>query len=261
MNFTPNHLVKPSPWPLYISFGVFLLALSFIAWSHNYLYAGWLVIYSFSFVILIFSVWTRDIVREFLYLGVHTIKSKEGISSGFNLFLISEIFFFAGFIWAYFYSALSPTVYLGAIWPPVGIEALDPWGIPFLNTVILVSSGATVTYSHNALLSNRRGDALLGLFLTILLAWFFTALQVYEYYECPFTLADSVYGAAFFSTVSLHGAHVVIGTLYLMVAYSRLSNYQFSANNHIGFETAIIYFHMVDVIWLLVFTFYYIWAA
>lgn len=261
MNFTPNHLVKPSPWPLYISFGVFLLALSFTSWMHNYLDAGYLLIFAFIFVVLIFIYWTRDIVREFLYLGVHTLKSKEGINSGFNLFIISEAFFFAGFIYAYFYSALAPTIYLGASWPPVGLEALDPWGIPFLNTLILLTSGSTATYAHNALLSDRRRDGLLGLLLTIILAWAFTGLQVYEYYEASFSLSDSIYGGVFFSTVSLHGAHVVIGTLFLMVAYYRLSKFQFSAKSHIGLETSLLYWHFVDLIWLFVFSFYYIWAA
>ena len=261
MNFTPNHLVKPSPWPLFISFGVYLLALSFTAWMHNYLFSGYALIYAFLFVCIIFSVWCRDIVREFLYLGVHTLKSKQGINSGFNLFVISEAFFFAGFIYAYFYSALAPTIYLGATWPPVGIEALDPWGIPFLNTVILLTSGSTGTYAHNALLANRRNDALLGLMLTIVLAWTFTGLQIYEYFESPFTLADSVYGGVFFSTVSLHGAHVVVGTIYIMVSYYRLSKYHFSGSSHINLETALLYWHFVDGIWLFVFTFYYIWAA
>jgi cytochrome c oxidase subunit 3 len=259
--YTQDHLVTVSPWPISIAFSLFSLATSLVALMHNYNYATYFLYFSLTIVFLIFGLWIKDIIREFLVLGQHTISSKSRFLFSFNLFVLSEIFFFAGFIFSYFYSALVPSILLGNSWPPVGIEVLSPWSIPLLNTIILLVSGATITYSHNALLAKDRNNTLIGLFLTIALAWLFTAFQIYEYYESSFTLADSVFGATFFSTVSLHGVHVAGGTLFLMANYYRIWNYHFSPESHIGYESAIIYYHFVDVVWLFVFSFFYVWAS
>lgn len=261
LKYSQDHLVTVSPWPISIAFSLFSFATSLVALMHHYHYAVYFLYFSLLLVLFIFGLWIKDILREFLFLGEHTASSKGRFLFSFNLFVLSEIFFFGGFIFSYFYSALVPSILLGNSWPPVGIEVLSPWSIPLLNTIILLVSGATITYSHNALLAKDRNNTLIGLFLTIALAWLFTAFQIFEYYESSFTLADSVFGATFFSTVSLHGVHVAGGTVFLMANYYRIWNYHFSSESHIGYESAIIYYHFVDVVWLFVFSFFYVWAG
>ena len=150
---------------------------------------------------------------------------------------------------------------IGGVWPPVGIAPLSPWEIPLLNTVILLSSGATVTYAHHAILAGDRKHSLLGLIYTIVLAAIFTALQGLEYYEAPFTIADSVYGACFFMATGFHGAHVLIGTIFLFVCLVRLIFHHFTAEHHFGLEAAIFYWHFVDVVWLFLFVAIYWWGG
>jgi cytochrome c oxidase subunit 3 len=176
-------------------------------------------------------------------LGFHTQRVIAGLSLGFILFIISEVFFFLSFFWAFFHSALAPTVELGSTWPPVGIEALNPWEIPLLNTVLLLSSGATLTYSHHSLIAGSRKGAIFGLILTVVLAVIFTLLQIYEYYNSSFTISDGVYGSTFYITTGLHGLHVLVGTIFLVVSLVRLVNYHFTVGHHLGFESAILYWH------------------
>lgn len=205
-------------------------------------------------------VWWRDVVREATYEGHHTHQVQRGITIGFILFVVSEIMLFFAFFWAYFHSSLSPAVELGALWPPTGVEVLNPWHVPLLNTIILLSSGATITWAHHSLIAGRsRRETILALELTILLGLIFTCLQVFEYYEAPFTIADSVFGSTFFATTGLHGIHVLIGTLFLSVCFFRLIQYHFSSVHHVGFEAGILYWHFVDYVWLLVFLSFYIW--
>lgn len=260
MNLTHHHLLKLSPWPFTISFAAFGLAIGFVSWAHGYQGGGLLSILSFLFLSLVFALWCRDVLRESLFLGYHTNIVKAGASNGFILFIVSEIFFFGAFIWSYFYAGLAPTFALGGIWPPVGLEAINPWSIPLLNTIVLLSSGATATWAHNALLAEIKSDSWFGLFLTVALGICFTGLQTFEYLEANFTLADSSYGTVFFSTLSLHGAHVIIGTLFLYHCLKRVLRQEFSGSHHIALESALLYWHFVDIVWLVVFTFFYIWA-
>jgi len=177
------------------------------------------------------------------------------------LFIVSEICFFVAFFWAYFHSSLTPAVELGAIWPPKGIAILNPWNVPLLNTVLLLSSGATVTWAHFAIIANNRREAILALCLTILFAIIFTALQGYEYYEAAFTIADGVYGSTFFMATGFHGFHVIIGTIFLTVSLIRLIKYHLTNLHHFGFEAAAWYWHFVDVVWLILFVSIYWWGS
>ena len=177
------------------------------------------------------------------------------------MFIVSEALFFLAIFWAFFHSALTPTVELGAQWPPLGIEPVNPFELPLLNTVILLSSGATVTYAHHSIINGNRPSSINGLLLTIVLAILFTALQYYEYAEAGFSIADSVFGTTFFCSTGLHGLHVIVGTLFLGVQFKRLLSHHITTNHHVGLEGAIAYWHFVDVVWLGLYASVYLWAA
>jgi len=161
----------------------------------------------------------------------------------------------------FFHASLTPTIDIGAIWPPKGIDVLNPWEVPFLNTVILLSSGASVTWAHHAIVAGYRTQAIYGLCITIALASVFTGLQALEYMEAPFTISDSIYGSTFYLATGFHGFHVFIGTVFLTVCLVRLMNFHFTKTHHFGFEAAAWYWHFVDVVWLFLFVSIYWWGS
>ena len=255
------HLVDPSPWPFIASFAGLTLTSGAVMWMHGYI-NGFTVLFMGQLLILsCMYVWWRDVVREATFEGQHTALVQTGMRTGVILFIVSEVMFFLGFFWAFFHSSLAPMPDIGGVWPPVGIDPLSPWEVPLLNTVILLSSGATVTYAHHAILAGDRKNSLLGLIYTIVLAAIFTALQGYEYLEAPFTIADSVYGACFFMATGFHGAHVLIGTIFLFVCLMRLVFHHFTAEHHFGLEAAIFYWHFLDVVCVLLFVAIYWWGG
>ena len=178
---------------------------------------------------------------------------------GIILFIVSEILFFFSFFWAYFHSSLSPAIEIGQSWPPLGIIPFNPFDIPLLNTIILVSSGLTVTWSHHAILNNNYKERTIRLLITILLGIYFSALQLIEYIEAPFTISDSVYGSRFFVATGFHGLHVIIGTIFLFFTFYRINLLHFSSIHHFGFEAAAWYWHFVDVVWLFLYVSIYWW--
>lgn len=257
----PFHLVEPSPWPLASSLALLITTISGVMYFNNYANGGLLLTLGLISTVLSMSLWFRDIIIEATYQGSHTSKVQQGLTLGFILFVISEVFFFISIGWAFFHSALSPTVELGCAWPPAGIEAMNPWEVPLLNTVLLLSSGATVTVAHHGLIQGNRRYAIFGLIYTIILATTFTGFQIFEYINAPFTIADSVFGSVFFFGTGFHGLHVLIGTIFIAVGLYRLINYHFTDFHHVGLESAIIYWHFVDVVWLLLFIFFYYWGS
>ena len=180
---------------------------------------------------------------------------------GMILFILSEVMFFFGFFWAFFHSALAPTPEIGSVWPPQGIEVINAWGIPLLNTIILLTSGATITWAHHAIVAGNRRNAIIGFVLTLTLAVFFTMLQLFEYLEASFTISDSVYGSTFYMATGFHGIHVIVGTIFIAVAFVRLLQHHFTQEHHFGFEAAAWYWHFVDVVWLFLFVVIYWWGG
>jgi len=259
--FYSYHLVENSPWPLFGSLSCFVLTISGVLYMKGFQYGLILLYIALILLVLTFFFWFRDIIREATYQGHHTHKVRKGLQLGMILFIVSEICFFVAFFWAYFHSSLTPAVELGAIWPPKGIAILNPWNVPLLNTVLLLSSGATVTWAHFAIIANNRREAILALCLTILFAIVFTALQAYEYYEAAFTIADGVYGSTFFLATGFHGFHVIIGTIFLTVSLIRLIKYHLTNLHHFGFEAAAWYWHFVDIVWLVLFVSIYWWGS
>lgn len=261
MSKHPYHLVDPSPWPIFASFSAFLTTIGGVMYMHAYQGGSFVLSLGLLMVMYTMVVWWRDVIREATFQGLHTQAVQTGLRYGMILFIVSEIMFFVAFFWAFFHSSLAPTVEIGAVWPPKGIQVLNPWEIPFLNTIILLSSGASVTWAHHALVAGNREQALQALILTVVFAVIFTGFQAYEYLEAPFTISDSVYGSTFYLATGFHGFHVIIGTIFLTVCLIRLSQHHFTKNHHFGFEAAAWYWHMVDVVWLFLFVCVYYWGG
>jgi cytochrome c oxidase subunit 3 len=194
------------------------------------------------------------------YLGNHTNAVQKGLNLGVGLFIVSEALFFLAIFWTFFHSSLSPNIELGAQWPPMGINGINPFELPLLNTIILLSSGVTVTYAHHCIIQGNRKGALYGLVYTILLAILFTALQGIEYTVSSFTISDGIYGSCFYFGTGFHGLHVIVGTAFLAVGLGRLLAYHFTDHHHLGLESGILYWHFVDVVWLFLFISIYYWG-
>ena len=206
-------------------------------------------------LIFCMGMWWRDVVREAHVEGHHTPIVQLGLRYGMLLFIVSEIFFFVAFFWAFFsFSLFEP-------WPSEefiaameaqgkNLHAFNPLGIPLYNTVILLLSGTTVTQAHEALRENRQIAFRNWLAVTVALGIVFTAVQVYEYTQLPFGFSDFNYGSAFFAATGFHGFHVLVGTLFLAVCWLRARANQFTADHHFGFEAAAWYWHFVDVVWV-----------
>lgn len=261
----PFHLVNSSLWPISLSFSLFNLFLVSVAYFNYYAMASvtWdLVSFSYTlyspifyFFIFIFFLaqWMLDIIREATFEGYHTIIVQSGLYFGMSLFIISEIMFFFSFFWAYFHISLSPNIYIGFIWPPEYLNTLDPLSLPLWNTIILLSSGITVTYAHKSILVGNRYISLDGLFWTITYGVLFTIVQGYEYCFSNYSINDGIFGSLFFLLTGFHGIHVIIGTIFLLVCFYRQLEYHFTRQHHLGLELSILYWHMVDIIWLFLF--------
>ncbi len=255
----PYHLVDLSPWPLVRAFGAFMLTFGLVVWFH-YSSPG-LMLAGLVLVIVVISQWWRDVSFEGAYQGLHTEIVELGLRWGMLLFIVSEVFFFLSFFWAFFHSRLAPAVEIGRSWPPLGIVPFNPFQIPLLNTVVLLSSGVTVTWSHHALMAGEKSTALTSLGGTILLGVYFTCLQAIEYYEASFRLAEGAYGSTFYIATGFHGLHVLVGTTFLLVCFLRAWKSHFSADHHFGFEAAAWYWHFVDVVWLFLYVSIYWWGG
>nr|YP_004934901.1 cytochrome c oxidase subunit III [Sylvicola fenestralis]AET13126.1 cytochrome c oxidase subunit III [Sylvicola fenestralis] len=255
----PYHLVDYSPWPLTGAIGAMTTVAGLVSWFHQYD----MTLLNLGFIITTLTMyqWWRDISREGAFQGLHTFPVTIGLRWGMILFIVSEIFFFISFFWSFFHSSLSPAIELGAMWPPAGISPFNPFQIPLLNTTILLTSGITVTWAHHSLMESNHSQATQGLFFTVILGIYFSALQGYEYVEAPFAISDSVYGSTFYMATGFHGFHVLIGTTFLLICLIRHMNNHFSQNHHFGFEAAAWYWHFVDVVWLFLYVTIYWWGS
>ncbi|MEO0730279.1 MAG: cytochrome c oxidase subunit 3 [Pseudomonadota bacterium] len=293
------HLVDPSPWPLAASAGALVMAVGAIAWMRSldggdgvFGITGPSVFYvGLAAVTAVAFFWWRDVIRE-AHAGHHKPVVQMHLRYGMILFIASEVMFFVAWFWAYFDVALFPdgtwkmpifgvdgtsaasSVDLGNVareeltggqWPPVSNEnfqhTFNPWGLPLVNTLILLLSGTTVTWAHHALLEGDRKGLIYGLALTVGLGFIFTLLQAYEYGHAAFGFSGHIYGATFFMATGFHGAHVIIGTIFLAVCLWRALQGEFTPKQHFGFEAAAWYWHFVDVVWLFLFLAIYVWAA
>lgn len=256
----PFHLVEQSPWPIVTSFALLVTTVSAVLCFQGYNFGSELLLLGVLLTGSAMVFWFKDVVIEGTYLGDHTSQVKVGLNLGVILFIVSEIMVFFSVFWSFFHSSLAPAIEIGS-WPPLGIETIDPFSIPLLNTVLLLSSGAFITWGHHALIKGDRSGAIWGTTFTIILALIFTGLQAFEYAEAPFSMADSVYGTVFFASTGLHGLHVIVGTLFIIVGLFRIFNYHLTDSHHLGFEASILYWHMVDVVWIFLYIVVYYWGG
>ena len=260
------HLVNPSPWPFVGSLSAFILAVGAVLYFHDS--GPWVMLIGLMGVLYTMVSWWRDVIIE-ANSGDHTPVVQLHHRYGMILFIASEVMFFVAWFWAYFDASLYPgeaiqfsrTELTGGHWPPDGIETFDPWHLPLINTLILLTSGTTVTWAHHALLEDNREELKWGLILTVGLGALFTVFQVYEYQHAAFGFSGHIYGATFFMATGFHGFHVIVGTIFLLVCLLRAINGGFTPNQHFGFEAAAWYWHFVDVVWLFLFVVIYIIGA
>jgi cytochrome c oxidase subunit 3 len=277
------HLVDPSPWPLAGAFSAAVMFIGAVMWMKGLfgLPEGTKYVFFAGLAGVLFTMyaWWSDVVKE-SRKGDHTPVVGIGLRYGMVLFIASEVMFFVSFFWMFFdmaifneSRAITPeignwmdTAAAWKTWPPTGVELLDPWSLPLMNTVILLLSGTTLTWAHHALQVGDRQAAKTGLLITVLLGALFTGVQAYEYHHILHenlffseqAAQSKLYGSIFFMTTGFHGFHVLIGTIFLAVCLLRLYRGQMSAQKHFGLEAAAWYWHFVDVVWLFLFVFMYV---
>ncbi len=253
------HILPPSPWPFLGALGAFVMLFGAVMYMQDS--GPWMMLIGLALVLYVMYTWWSDVVVE-ARTGDHTPVVQIGLRYGVILFITSEVMFFVAWFWSFFKAALYPTEAAGGSWPPPGIETLDAFHIPLINTLILLCSGVAVTWAHHALVhENNRKVLIRGLAIGIVLGLIFTSLQVYEYANATFAYSGNIYGANFFMATGFHGFHVIVGTIFLFVCLLRAMKGDFTPTQHVGFEAAAWYWHFVDVVWLFLFASIYIWGG
>nr|YP_009127089.1 cytochrome c oxidase subunit III [Acerella muscorum]AHL42970.1 cytochrome c oxidase subunit III [Acerella muscorum] len=258
-NNHPFHMVDYSPWPFYLSIFIFLMMTGIIEFLFNKQIM--ILMVGFMGMLMILMQWWRDVSRESKIQGLHSKLIIKGMKMGMIMFIISEILFFMSFFWSFFHFSLVPNIELGSSWPPFNIKIFNFIEMPLLNTLILVSSGLTLTWSHKSLISNNYLMMMNSLMLTIMLGLYFTLLQVIEYKESSYSMFDSSFGSSFFMATGFHGIHVMMGSVFLLIMLFRMMKNSFSFYHHFGFEAASWYWHFVDVVWLFLYLVIYWWNS
>ncbi len=268
------HILPPDQWPIIGAFSALGLFGGLVMWMHDNPYGKFVGLFGLLGVLVTMFSWWSNVIRE-SHEGHHTPVVQLHLRYGMILFIASEVMFFVAWFWAFFSNAFFPApvewvdgavqqitdTTIAAQWPMQGIEVLDPFGFPLLNTFILLCSGTTVTWAHHALIHGDREGLKKGLLCTILLGLLFTSIQAYEYAQAPFAFKGNIYGATFFMATGFHGAHVIIGTIFLTVCLVRAYKGEFTPKHHFGFEAAAWYWHFVDVVWLFLFVSIYVWGG
>lgn len=282
-----HYYVPPSShWPIIGSLGLGGMMTGFANLLHGHAIGHYLFIGGSLCVVYMMFGWFGDVIRE-SRKGLYSKQMDKSFRWGMSWFIFSEVMFFAAFFGALFYARDTSVPWLGgmggkgashllwpqfkATWPllvnpdpkafPGPKEVMDTWGIPALNTLILLTSGVTVTWAHWGLVKKARKQLILGLCLTVVLGITFLCFQAYEYYEAythyNLTMASGIYGSTFFMLTGFHGAHVTLGTIMLIIILLRCLRGHFTPEHHFAFEAVAWYWHFVDVVWLFLFVFVY----
>nr|URW97669.1 cytochrome c oxidase subunit III [Vignadula atrata] len=249
-----------SPWPFVVGLCCNSLCVSLVLWCHR---MDCFLLFSMTFLLILVTVifWWRDLLREG-DMGFHTRFVVKSFRDGVGFFIFSEIMFFMSFFWALFHSCLSPSSSVGCEWPPIGIRVPNPFSTALFNSCLLISSGVFCTYAHKSIIvKDYDYECFIGLSMTILCGIVFIFIQLREYYWNSFSIADSIYGSVFYMLTGFHGAHVIVGTTWLLVSFLRMLYGHFSKKRHFGLEACLWYWHFVDIVWIMVWFFVYFWFS
>ena len=255
------HVLEPSLWPFFLAFGLFFFVTGIVFCMHYVVTGYYILIIGLLMLITTSVFWFLDISREAVVNGYHTKIVRQGLKLGFLFFITSEIMLFFGFFWAFFHSALSPSIEVGTIWPPVGLSVISVFEFPLFNTFVLIISGFSVTWVHRAISLGSFKDLVDGFMITILLGLFFIFLQGLEYYESTFNIQDGVYSSAFFMLTGLHGCHVIVGVCFLFICFISLLSNHYLTDHYLRLVFAIWYWHFVDIVWIILFLSVYCWGS
>ena len=282
----PYHLVRPSIWPLAGSFAAGIAAFGMVLFMHgtklgdlikpladsgigSFVFGPKILIPGFLAILAVMFMWWKDILFETVKEHVHNGITEIGLRFGMALFIASEVMFFVAFFWAFFDASLYPaephqylrTEYTGGIWPPASVEAIAPFDLPFMMTMILLLSGCTVTWAHHALLHGDNKSVIAGLGLSVFLGFAFLAFAMFEYHHAEFAFKQGVFASTFYMATGFHCFHVLVGAIFLFVCWLRARKGEFTPQKHFGFEAAAWYWHFVDVVWLFLFVAIYWWGG
>lgn len=270
----PYHLVRPSIWPLASAFAGGLFALGMVLYMHDTKIGDMSIglagpIAGVLAIMLCMFFWWKDVLFETTHENVHNQITEIGLRFGMALFIASEVMFFVAFFWAFFDVSLYADqaiqylrlAYTGGQWPPVGVETIPAFDLPFMMTMILLLSGCTVTWAHHAILEGHNKDVVMGLGLSVMLGFIFLCFQIYEYHHATFAFKQGAFASTFYMATGFHGFHVFVGTVFLAVCWIRASKKHFTSKKHFGFEAAAWYWHFVDVVWLFLFVAIYWWGS
>ncbi len=254
-------LLTPSPWPLYSSFSVLLMLTGFAAYMNYFANGLFCFFLGFFFVILAFFFWCRDIIRELTFFGRTSLLIEGNIRLAFWFFIVSEALLFFGFFWAFFHSAFEPSIQIGTIWPPFESIQMNSLDIPVINTVFLLASGAALTWAQYGLIGGKHTEVVLGFTVLFFYAVYFMLCQYHEYVVAFHQVNDSVFGSTMYILTMFHGGHVLIGSLFLFVCLIRFLLGHFKTVSYLALTLAAWYWHFVDVIWVFVFLWIYLWGT
>jgi cytochrome c oxidase subunit 3 len=253
----PFHILNPSPWPLLMSVALLVLTIGVVLWMHKH--PAYIMAAGTAGVVICFLGWMKDIIHE--SKTEHTSEVHNGFRYGMGLFILSELMFFVAFFWAYFNGALVQMGDVAHVWPPKNIQTIDPFHLPYLNTLLLLLSGTTITWAHYSLIEGNLKDMIQKTGLTVLIGVTFLWVQIIEYIHAPFAFKGGMYPSTFYMATGFHGFHVLVGTIFLLVCWLRAKKGHFTAEDHFGFEAAAWYWHFVDVVWLFLFGSIYWWGS
>jgi cytochrome c oxidase subunit 3 len=257
-------VVNPSIWPFLTAVALLGITSSTVAFFHYIKYAFFFLSFFTILLVVVLTMWWSDLIKETQIYKIYTPLVQSNLKLGMILFIVSEVFFFFSLLWAFFHSSLSPSIFIGGVWPPEYFiqlgKVIDPWYIPLLNTIFLLTSGVFVSWAHHSLKVKEYEDAFFGLFFCLFCAIFSTGWQAYEYYYEGLLSCDGIYGSCFYLLTGFHGLHVIGGTIFSTVCAIRLRYNHFHDGRHVGFDCAVWYWHFVDIIWILLFIFVYVWG-
>ena len=272
------YVPQPSHWPITGAIALLLMGSGAAFWFNGHAPGPWVVAVGFAILVYMLFGWFGTVIGE---SEGHQYNQKVDLSFRWSMswFIFSEVMFFAAFFGALFYVRTISVPDLGSLsskliwpefvaqWPTDGpyfdykFSTMSAMGIPLLNTILLLSSGVTITIAHHALKANHRGQTALFLFFTVLLGFTFLGFQIFEYIhaysDLNLKLSTGVFGSTFFMLTGFHGLHVTLGAIMLTVILIRVLKGHFTPEHHFGFEAAAWYWHFVDVVWLLLFVLVY----